>query len=383
MQNEDIRLTDRARVFSIVLIPLLLGLAFLPRVVHEMGDFEVYWTAGRRALQAEPLYRPEDGHYQLKYLPAFAVLFAPIAILPLGFAKAVWFLASVAVVVALVGMSVTLLPRKRLPATILAALTVVAMLKFYAHELNLGQTNALMALLVVTGFRSVMAGRETQGGLWLAAATIVKPYAVAFLPYLLVKKRLVAFTAFLAALGALLVVPVAFYGFEGTRALMAGWAGTLSASTRPNLTGQDNISVWAMFAKWLGVGPPAFALGFAAACLLGLLALWVVRKAREGEGSEYLEMSLLLILLPLCSPQGWDYVLLVSTPAVALLLNDLNHLPYGVRLVTGAAMVTMAFSVFDLMGRRAYTWFMSLSAITVCALVLVASLACLRFKRTA
>ena len=39
-----------------------------------MADFEVYWTAANRALDAQPLYQPADGHYQFKYLPAFAFL---------------------------------------------------------------------------------------------------------------------------------------------------------------------------------------------------------------------------------------------------------------------------------------------------------------------
>ena len=35
-------------------------------------DFVVPRTAAERFLAHEPLYRPEDGHYQYKYLPAFA-----------------------------------------------------------------------------------------------------------------------------------------------------------------------------------------------------------------------------------------------------------------------------------------------------------------------
>ena len=47
-----------------------------------MPDFEVYWKAGIRARLAEPLYRSEDQHYQLKYLPGFAVLAIPQACSP-------------------------------------------------------------------------------------------------------------------------------------------------------------------------------------------------------------------------------------------------------------------------------------------------------------
>ena len=50
---------------------------FAFKAAAKMPDFEVYWRAGGRALAAEPLYREEDEHFQLKYLPAFAVLGHP------------------------------------------------------------------------------------------------------------------------------------------------------------------------------------------------------------------------------------------------------------------------------------------------------------------
>ena len=59
-----------------------------------MPDFEVYWRAGVSAAAAEPLYRTADAHFQLKYLPAFAVLGAPQPPAATR-AKAIWFTVSV------------------------------------------------------------------------------------------------------------------------------------------------------------------------------------------------------------------------------------------------------------------------------------------------
>src|SRR5262245_63151866 len=72
-------------------VMLVLATAFLPQVSDKMTDFEVYWRAGARAMAAEPLYRPEDGHYQNKYLPALALIVVPLSFLPLETAKVVWF----------------------------------------------------------------------------------------------------------------------------------------------------------------------------------------------------------------------------------------------------------------------------------------------------
>ena len=55
-----------------------------------MVDFAVYRTAGARAIEAAPLFRPDDGHYQFKYFPAFALAMTPLAVVPEEAAKAVW-----------------------------------------------------------------------------------------------------------------------------------------------------------------------------------------------------------------------------------------------------------------------------------------------------
>ena len=109
-----------------------------------MPDFGVYRTAATRALRAEPLYRAEDGHYQFKYLPAFALAMAPFALLDPDAAKTIWFALSVGLLTAYLRWSVRALPERRRPDRVLLVLTVVLMAKFYLHELTLGQTNILL-----------------------------------------------------------------------------------------------------------------------------------------------------------------------------------------------------------------------------------------------
>jgi hypothetical protein len=58
-------------------------------------------------------------------------------------------------------------------------------------------------------------------------------------------------------------------------------------------------------------------------------------------------------------------------------------LPNLWRGLTVAAGLTIGLSLFDLMGRAAYTAFMSAAAISLCALILVAALGTLRLRATA
>jgi hypothetical protein len=76
-------------------------------------------------------------------------------------------------------------------------------------------------------------------------------------------------------------------------------------------------------------------------------------------------------------------VLLLGTPAVALLADRWRGLPVGWRIAVAVALVTMGLTTFDVMGRAAYGAFLAVSGITVAALVLVAALVGLRRARLA
>jgi hypothetical protein len=257
------------------------------------------------------------------------------------------------------------------------------MAKFYAHELVLGQVNLLFAVLVVLALVWMRAGKEAPAGLLLALAVVVKPYAAIFVPWLFTRRHRGALAAMAAALVVLLLLPAARYGWDGNLRLLGDWWQTVTSTTTPNLTNQDNVSLSAMFIKWLGPNSPAPI--FAAVTGAILLALTGIVIAGRGKltVTDTLEGSLLLLLIPLLSPQGWDYVFLIGTPAVMLLVNYLPALPRELRLATIAAIAVVAFSIFDLMGRSAYALFMGLSLITVCVLVEVAAVITLRFKRAA
>jgi Glycosyltransferase family 87 len=361
----------------------LLIAAAAPRVTNRMADFEVYWTAAARARNAEPLYRVDDGHYQFKYLPAFAALAAPASLVPLTTAKSVWFRLSAVLVAVLIGSSIALLPDRQKPAWVLAALIVVAMGKFYGHELVLGQVNLLFAVVVVLALRSIGAGHGALAGVLLALAVVVKPYAVIFAPWLAATRHWKAAGAFAVGLVIIALAPMVFYGPERIITLHLEWWRTVTESTAPNLRNPDNVSIAGMYSKWFGDAP--FVRPLVAATVGALLALvaLVVARRRPLLQPHVLEGALLLTLVPLLSPQGWDYVFLVSTPAIAVLLNYEAWLPRSMRVLAIAAILIIGLSLYDVMGRAHYATFMALSIITVCFLVVVAGLTLLRLRAAA
>ena len=353
------------------------------RIRRSMVDFGVYRVAAGRALAAEPLYREEDGHYKFKYLPVFAMAMAPVAWLEPRTAKALWFGLTIGLLAAFVRWSVYALPDRRRSEAALMIVTVVLMAKFYGHELTLGQSNILLGTVIIAGLLAIGAGRVRLGGALFGVAVFVKPYAIILLPWLAFTCGAAAALVSLAVVVAGLLAPAAVYGWTGNLELLVAWYHTVVGSTASTLVGGDSISVASMWGKWLGVGTAATLLAaISAVAMVGLaVAVWLERRLVTSP--DYLEIAMLMVLVPLLSPQGWDYVLLLSTPAVVCLLDRWSDLGPGWRGLVAVSLAVMGLTIYDVLGRTLYFQFMALSVVSVCAILVVVALAHVRWRALA
>ncbi|HET7221413.1 MAG TPA: glycosyltransferase family 87 protein [Vicinamibacterales bacterium] len=373
----------RSRALVIALLAALAVWVFIYKAGPKMPDFEVYWKAGGRAAQAQALYRTDDGHFQFKYLPAFAILAIPFGLIPLQTAKLLWFAISIALLVQLVRASARLPLERRRPYGWLVGVMIVVFGKFYAHELVLGQVNILFAVVATTALLSIKAGREGEAGALIALAIVIKPYAVLFLPWLVARRQLMSVSAAFIGLAVALALPAIVYGFDGNVHLHREWWRTVTETTAPNLSVYDNVSLAGMYFRWVGPGPLQAQLAYGTAALLLALTAIVFLLRRGVRFPEGLEGGLLLTLMPLLSPQGWDYVFLIATPAIVYLANYADRLPQPLRALTALALLTIGLVVFDLLGRRLYYEFMRLSFISLCFFVVIGALAVLRARKAA
>lgn len=374
---------SRGRALAVGLLVAVSVWVFIYKAGPKMPDFEVYWKAAARAVAAEPLYRPDDGHFQFKYLPAFAVLAIPFGFLPLQTAKLLWFATSVALLVLLIRLNAGLPAERRKPVRWLVVIMVVVFGKFYAHELVLGQVNILFAVIATCVLLSMKARREHVAGGLVALAVIIKPYAILFLPWLVARRQMASIAAATAGLVATLLLPILLYGLEGNVTLHREWWRTVTETTAPNLHVYDNVSLAGMFFRWVGPGETSARLAYGTGIVLLAVAGLVFLMRRGVRFPEALEGGLLLILMPLLSPQGWDYVFLIATPAIVVLANDENRLPQPLRAVAIAAAATIGLAVFDLLGRTLYYAFMRLSFISLCFFAVIAALVVLRARKVA
>ena len=373
-------MSARLRLFVLLALTLLAGVVYAVRIRHEMADFVSWRRAAVRSIHAEPLYRPEDGHYLFKYFPAFALMMAPFGVIDQETGKALWFAISVGLLALLLRWSIAALPERRLSQGILLGFAIVLMAKFYAHELVLGQVNLLLGALLLMSLLSIQVGRPLVAAAFVGVAVFIKPYALILVPWLLVTQGWPAAVMAAGVLALGLLLPAVMYGWSGNLDLLRGWLHTVTDSTLPNLLGNDNVSIAAMWAKWLGAGSVASTLAWltvAGTLVLAIVTWW---RRRSVSAPEYLECALLMLLIPLISPQGWDYVLLLATPAVVCLVDRWRELTRSWQWVLGVALALMGLTMFDVMGRTLYGQFMALSLVSVCALIVAAGLVHVRWR---
>ena len=356
---------------------------FVAKASQRMPDFEVYWRAGARAAASEPLYRASDEDYQLKYFPTFAIAAIPLGMMPLATAKVVWFTLTAVALVILLPLSVTLLPQRRQPVWLLIAALVVGLGKYYAEDLVLGQINTLVALVAVLAILALNRGREALGGLLIALAIVLKPYALILAPWLAVRRRLPSIAALATGLLVAFLLPVMFYGLEGTISLYRGWWQTVTSTTDGTLLHSDNVSLASLWAKRLGIGSVAAALSAVSSLVLLIAAAFAFFRRGDVERPDGLEAGLLLAITPLISPQGWDYVLVLATIALLYIVNDFDRLSRAMQAVTILAIAATGLTLYDLLGRRAIYALLDFSIITVGMVALIATLVTLRMRKLA
>ena len=374
----------KSTALIVLAVIVLLCLAFAFRAKVEMSDFEVNYKAGQRLRSGETLYRPTDGHWQFKYLPFSAFLYLPLTLLPLAPAKAVWLGAIVLATVMIFFISAKLIDNKDRAFFHPALFAGLVLARYFLRELQLGQINALITFLLLATIW-LLAGSSrppagAAGGALVGLATALKPYAAVFFPYLAVRKKWLTLAAGLAVFGLAVFAPALFYGWEGNLVVLGEWKSSLAASTPSLLAAQDNVSLLAFLAKRTQDQGLSFAIYGIILAALGGLVLFLLHRGSRVPRPTVLDGFLLLALIPLISPLGWDYTFLSAAPALMLICRHFDKYRPFWRGFLVFDFLVISLSLYDLIGRKLYAAFMSSSAITLAFLAFVGTLAYLRIK---
>jgi hypothetical protein len=287
--------------------------------LYNALDFRIYMWGGHAVLSDARLYAAQAYGHWFTYSPFAAIVFVPIAAIPLTLARVLWDLVSLAalayscvIVLRLAGYR----PTRLMGAGVTAA--AIALDPVY-QTLFLGQINLILLALILTDIWRVSRGRDTGRwvGLGVGVAAAIKLTPAIFIVFLLLARRtkaaLIAAGTFAGCgLIGFLVAPSASarywaHLFYDTKRVGAPYISNQSPyGTAIRLAeGAAHIGSW-----WLVVPLALGAVGLAAATVLARHDDWLAAAAVTGTAG--------LLVSPISWAHHWVWILL----ALILLVRD-------------------------------------------------------------
>lgn len=320
----------RARQFAWLALAAYLVALGISATFRSQGDFNVYYRTGHRVLHGLAIYPPDDSDRFL-YAPIFAIGFAPFAALPRHLAQFVFFAINAFGLIELIlGAGVMLFGREqRLPA-VLIIVPVLLSFRFIDNNFDHGQINLPTLALIVWAIVYAGESREAWAGLMIAAAILIKPFAVLAALHLAIRRNFAPLGWAVAAGIALLVAPILVFGPHRWLDQTAAYADAVVSMTnryRTMLTNQSAVSAVARLMS-LRVGDAAETSPTATFAGMGLeivliaaVSLWdCMSKKDAGENlTNRLALSGLFCLMPSFAPISWkSYYAAMLVPYMAL-----------------------------------------------------------------
>ncbi|MGB2764912.1 MAG: glycosyltransferase family 87 protein [Candidatus Aminicenantaceae bacterium] len=339
----------------------------------DMSDFGVCYQGGERILKGETLYQVSDGHLQYKYSPVSAVFFSLFAFLPYELAKIFWYFLQLYFLFMALTISYNILPLKLKKKGSVLVLSFLILAKFVSREIELGQVNIFITFILIMMLKALLEKKDIKAGLFWGFSLFFKPYALVFLPYFILKKRLKLIGSGFGVIFLGIVLPVFFYGLKQYMFVLKEWYTTLSQSTPQLLTQYDNASIHAFFLKNLPADNGNLVLIFilCAVFLIGFSFLWMMYLGNRENSlkPEVLESSFLFILIPLISPLAWYYNYLYSLLAVVFLLNFIGKFPKVHRYIIITNLIIIGGSLIEVLGKAGFRFYTQHSLVVISYLV--------------
>jgi hypothetical protein len=275
-------------------------------------DFYIYTLGGRAVTRDTRLYLVQLAAHWFTYTPFAAMLFTPIAAIPIVIARVMWELASV-VAFASACMTTLKLAGHRASRTAVAAVVVAGLLlEPMWHSLFLGQINLFLLALILIDVRRVSRGRPAGIGVGIAAAIKLTP-AIFIILFLLTRRTRAAVTAagtfVLCGLIAYLVAPGAsrlywLHVFYDTKRVGAPYISNQSpyGAVLRIFGGVDHVGAWYLLVP-LTIG------------VAGLMVAAVLARHNDWLGAAAVTGATGLLVSPISWTHHWVWIM----PALVVL----------------------------------------------------------------
>jgi Glycosyltransferase family 87 len=384
--------------FSFVLLYTVMSVYVLLELKNHrfhMSDFHVYYVAASRMVHGENLYRPvEDGFYHFKYSPTSAIFFIPFSFLPSVAAQTTyWFFLALMVCLGLYLSLLMIAPRFKIEDDVgkintLVLLTALVASVHVSRELELGQVNQLLFVIYVIAVYFFSRGRHVASAFFLAASLFLKPFALIFLPWLLIRRkwRLVLF--FILFSVGFATVPIVFMHPGTIIPQYQAWLQEMAIelSHKQALLAKENHTIFSLIARYTPLRYTRLVVDHVPlfqAMVLAVIASVFLYCMHRGKGLKdgfVCEAAVLISLIPLLtftSHNAFGFTEL----AIMILLYHFKTLKMPEKILAAAGMVCVGGNIYDIVGRKLWFILNDLSLVGVGAVLLIAALGLVRQRR--
>lgn len=304
--------------FGLIILGVFCLLFMLLEIINNrfwLADFEVYYKSAQRLLAGQNLFRiPEDDFYVFKYSPTSAFYFIPFTLFSFATAKIIYWIVLTGLILFGFYLSIKLTasklwkenPAKVNSIVLLASLILVVHIQ---RELHLGQVNHILLVIYILSAYFYNKGKRNVTTALLAVSLFIKPFALIFIPYLLLKKNYKATMVFVLTSILLFFLPLIFYSFPNFMNQSKLWFEELmiELNNKQDLIQVANHTLFSLFARYTPLRLISFSpviikiYQLVILTIIGLAILWFIKKGKKDKNPGIAEFALLISLIPLLS----------------------------------------------------------------------------------
>ncbi len=342
------------------------------------GDFYIFLSATGDLSIGENFYENKyvDGYHYF-YSVLFALMLKPFYSLPFFWVKFCWLLLNTLIYIKLFQMLVKsqlVNSLKEKQKNVFIFLVFIFSLRLFLDNMHSSQITLLILWCCIYGLYLISNNKPISGSAILALGINIKLLPIVFLPYLIYRGYLKAFAFAVLFYFVYLFVPSVFIGHDYNMSLLKTWLSLINPSNQNHVLDVEERSfhglstlLSTLFVKDV---PDVYALALkrniadVAIPTLGKILLftrlalvaftlyflkWKPFIKARSEWHQYIEISYLLLLIPLIFPHQQHYAFLFAVPAVAIILlylflkkSDISKIS---RLTVGGLLILIYLSV--------------------------------------
>jgi hypothetical protein len=342
------------------------------------GDFYIFLSATGDLIKNENFYENKyvDGYHYF-YSVLFALLLKPFYYLPFFWVKFCWLLLNTAIYIQLfymLGKSKLVLLLTEKHRSIFILLVFVFSLRLFLDNMHSSQITLLILWCCIYGLYLIDNNKPISGAAILALGINIKLLPIVFLPYLIYRGYFKAFGLTVLFCILYLFAPSVFIGHDYNMSLLKTWLALINPSNQNHVLDVEERSfhglstlLSTLFVKDVpdvyalplkrniaDVAIPALSkILLITRLLLVAFTLYFLKwkpfiKPRSA-WHQYVEISYLLLLIPLIFPHQQHYAFLFAVPAFAItffyLFNQWHTISKNKRITVSALLLLIYLSV--------------------------------------